>query len=75
MQLAGIHDMSGLPIRKSGQSGPWKHHVIVNGTSACMRYPVIEASVKPAIEVFEWNRCRILACARRWPNPDPQSQS
>jgi len=64
---AALHDMAALPVVKSGTGKPWKHHVVVGGRSACMGWPVIESSIKPASEVLRWNRCRIRACAMRWP--------
>lgn len=66
--MAALHDMDALPVRESGTGGPWKHHVVMNGVSACMRFPVRADTLKPACEVFEWNRCGIRACAMRWPD-------
>lgn len=67
-QLAALHDMDAVQVRESGTGGPWKHHVVVDGRSACGGIPVRADTMKPAREVFEWNRCRTRACAIRWPN-------
>lgn len=66
--LAALHDMDVVGVRESGTGGPWKHHIVVSGRSACAGLPVIAETLKPAEEVFEWNRCGRRACRIRWPD-------
>lgn len=75
MPQAALHDMNALPVTRTGTGKPWKHHVVVNGRSACMAYPIRADTLKPATAVHEWNRCRTRACAIRWPKPDTEERS